>query len=199
MAKRRNFRRKNIEFRPDAKALSWLKRLYMTRQQRLRLLKWGLYGVLCTLLLVAQDVIMSRFSLMGATTDLAVSAILLITVLEGSESGSIFVLLSSLIYLFSGSAPGAYCVALLTFLGIGAALLRQAFWNRNFGSTVLCAGVALMIYEMAIFVIGLFMRLTLWSRLGVFALTGGLSVLVMLPLYPLVLKIGKIGGETWKE
>lgn len=192
-------RKQTLEFKPDTRSFNPLKRLYLTRQQRKRLLKWGLYAAVCVLLLVIQDVIMCHVSIFGGTTDLAVSAILLITVLEGSENGSIFVLAASLLYLFSGSSPGPYCVALLTCLGIGATLFRQAFWHRNVSSTVLCGGAAVMLYEMAVFVVGLLMRLTLLNRVGVFAVTGLLSWAVMLPLYPLFYAIGKIGGESWKE
>ena len=57
----------------------------------------------------------------------------------------------------------------------------------------------MMLYEIILFVIGIFMGRTLWTRFGVFLLTGIMSVLVMLALYPLTKAIGKIGGESWKE
>lgn len=199
--KRKNAGKRRIlpEFLPDRPQLTWTKSLYLTKGQRMQLLRWSLYTLLCVMLLVVQDVIMSRISIFGATTDLAVSVILLITVLHGSETGSVFVLIASCFYFFSGSAPGGYVIAIISFLGIGMALLRQMVWNRSLGSILFCSGVAMMAYEMIIFVIGLAMRLTHVGRVGVFALTGALSVLVMLPLYPLVYAIGKIGGKQWNE
>ena len=199
MAKRTFRQRAKIEFRPDKQELTWVKSLYMTRQQRLKLLKWTLYTVICLLLLVIQDVVMSRFSIFGTTTDLAACVILLITILEGSETGSLFVLIASLLYFFSGSAPGAFCIASLSFLGIFTALLRQMYWRRNAASIILCAGAALMVHELVCFTAGMAMGFTIFSRLGLFAIKGLLSWLVMLPLYPLVYTIGKIGGQTWKE
>ena len=199
MAKRYSLKKTIPEFKPDSKQFSLLKRLYMTRQQRKQLLKWGLYGIVCLLLLVVQDVILCRVSIFGGGTDLCVSAILLITVLEGTESGSIFALVASLLYLFSGSAPGPYCVALITILGIGAAIFRQLFWQRTFTSIVFCSGVVMMLYEMIVFIIGIAMGLTLLNRAGIFAMTGLISWGVMILLYPLCYKIGKIGGTTWKE
>lgn len=192
-------RRRKYEFKPDEKGASWLKRLYLTRLQRLTLLKWGLYALVCVLLLVIQDVIMSRLSFYGATTDLVPAAILLITVLVGSEYGSIFVLTASTLYWCAGSSPGAYCIALMCFFGIFATLFRQVYWRRGFSSTVLCAGVALMLYELSVFLAGMLMGLTLWDRVFRFLLTGAMSWLIMLPLYPLAYKIGQIGGEPWKE
>lgn len=197
-------RRKNryefkYEFKPDPKGTNLLKKLYMTRLQRLQLLKWGLYTFVCIFALVVQDVILSRFRISGATTDLAVCIILLIGIYEGIETGGLFALIASTFYWFSGSAPGTYVIALLTFLTIGVTLFRHSFWRRGFGSTTLCTGIAIIIYEMAIFAVGIFSGLTIWDRAGVFLLTGLLTCLVMVPLYPLVKTIAKIGGNTWKE
>lgn len=198
MASRRK-KKRSYEFKPDSAGSGLLKKLYLTRLQRQRLLKWLLYAGVCVVLSVIQDVIMSRIRIFGATTDLVAAAILLITVVAGTEAGSLFALTASTLYFFSGSAPGAYVIALLSFLGIGAALFRQSYWHRGFTSTVLCAGLALMLYEVLLFGVGMFMGLTHWGRLPVFLLTGAMSCAVMLPLYPLARSIGKIGGETWKE
>lgn len=193
------FRKKQPEFRPDAQSATWIKTMRMTRQQRQRLGKWLLYAAVILLALVIQDVMMSRVYLFGATTDLAVTVILLIAVLEGTEVGSVFVLLASTLYYFSGTAPGAYSIGLMTFLGTGAALVRQMYLHRSRGAIVLCAGLAQMLYELGLYGLGVFMELTRWDRLGSFALTGLYGLLVMIPLYPLVHKIGLIGGNTWKE
>jgi hypothetical protein len=190
--------RKKHDFRPDSKS-DLLKSLHMTRLQRLNILKWLLYAVLGIFLLVVQDVIMSRVRIFGAPTDLPAAVILLITVLVGSNHGSVFVLVASLFYWFSGSAPGPYCIGLLTFLGILAAVFRQLWWRRGLRSTVLCAGCALLLYELAIFIIALVSGLAPWSRVGIFLLTALYSWVIMVPLYPLACKIGKIGGEPWKE
>ena len=149
--------------------------------------------------LVVQDVIMSQIRILGATTDLAVCAILLITVLEGTEVGSLFVLIASTVYYFSGSAPFPYCVALMTILGTAATMLRQMFWHRSKGSIVLCTALALTGYEIGLFVIGILQELTRWDRIGSFLMTALYSSLVLIPLYNLIYKIGLIGGNTWKE
>lgn len=192
-------KRTKPEFRPDPKQISLPKLFFMTQVQQMRLLKWALYILTIILLLTIQDIIMSRVSIFGATTDLAVCVILLITVIEGVEIGSLFVLIASILYYFSGSAPGAYCIALLTFIGTAATLLRQAFLHRNKISIVLAAGLALMLYEIGLYIVGLGLGLTRWSRVMAFLLTGGYSWAVMIPLYTLINKIGLIGGTTWKE
>ena len=100
------------EFKPDATSATWVKTMKLTQQQQLRLTKWGLYILTVVLSLVIQDVVMSQFSFFGATTDLPVCAILLITVIEGTEIGSLFVLVASTLYFFSGSTPGPYVSAI---------------------------------------------------------------------------------------
>ncbi len=190
---------RSYEFQPDALQVSFLKTLHMTRLQRLRLLKWILFALVWILALTLQDVIMARFSFFGATTDLVPCFILLTAVTIGSEQGCIFALVTALFYYFSGSAPGAYAVAFLPIFSIAGGLFRENFWRRGFASDVLCSAIAMMLYEIGVFVAGTFSGMTGWYRFSVFLATGFLSVLVMLPLYPLVSKIGAIGGETWKE
>lgn len=195
----RRKRRKDLDFKPDVQKATWVKTTKLTKQQQLRLVRWVLYVLTVVACLVVQDVLMSQFSIFGATTDLPACAILLITVIEGTEIGSIFVLIASLLYYFSGNAPTAFCIGLMTFFGIGATLFRQMFWHRSKGSIILCSAIALTGYEIGLFVVGLTSGLTHWGRLPAFALTALLSCLVLIPLYSLIYKIGLIGGNTWKE
>lgn len=197
MAQRR--RKAKYEFKPDPKGTNFLKKLYMTRLQRLQLLKWGSYALACILLLVIQDVIMSRFRLFGATTDLAVAIIFLIAIYEGTENGSMFAIIASTLYWFSGSPPGPYVIAFITILTVGINLFRQMFWRRNFGSTALCTGIAIFAYELILFLAGMFLGLTIWPRVFVYLRTALYSCIAMLALYPLVRAISNIGGNTWKE
>lgn len=186
-------KRRQYEFKPDPKGTNFFKKLYLTRLQRLRLLKWGLYGLLCLFLLVIQDSMLSSFRIFGATTDLAAAMIILIAIHEGLEKGGTFALIASLIYWCSGSAPGPYSIAYITFLTIGACYIRQSLWRRSFGSTGLCTIVIIYVYELAIFGTGIFQGLTIWTRLGVFLTTALMSCIVMVPMYPVVRAIGKIG------
>ena len=199
MAKRRRRKQLAYEFKPDPKGTNYLKRLYMTRLQRLTILKWATFAMTGILMLVIQDVIMSQTRFSGATTDLPVAFILLVGIYEGLENGSVFALVSSLFYWFSGSAPTPICVAALCILVILIGLFRQLYWHRSFGSIAMCVSIAIMLYEMILFVIGLMSGLTILPRASVFALTGGITCITMLPMYPLVRLISKIGGVSWKE
>lgn len=190
---------KNRDFKPDRVGSGGAGRLYLTKKQRLAIVKWLLYSLVCVFLLVVQDVILSQIRVLGATTDLVSAAILLICVLEGAESGGMFALLASMIFLFAGSAPGVYSVALLPLYGVVAAVFRQAYLRKGFLASVICAAVALTAYEMTVFGICLFTQLTLLSRAGIFFMTAVFSMALLPLLYPILVSIGKIGGETWKE
>ena len=64
---------------------------------------------------------------------------------------------------------------------------------------MLCAGLAMALYELAVFAIGLFLGLTHFGRWYGFLLSAGMSMLAAPLLYPILLSIGNIGGEAWKE
>lgn len=190
---------RKYEFKPDKQDSGLLNQLYLTKKQRLSALKWGLYALVLLVLSVLQDVVLSRYRLNGATTELVPCAIFLISILQGLERGSVFALVASLMYLFSGSAPGAYAMVFITFLAVGASFLRQGYLQKGFGAALICTGGAMVLYELAVFCIGLFLQLTRTDRIVGFLLTAGLSLIAVPVLYPIFLAIGKIGGETWKE
>ena len=193
------FRRKPVEFKPDVVGSGWSNKFHITHAQRDLLLKWTGFIGLCILMCMIQDVIMSKIHFMGATTDLVISIILLITVMEGVENGSMFILLASMFFYFTGSAPTPWCILVLTITGTFASMFRQKFLHRGLLSITFCAGVALMLYEITTYGIGLFQGLTHWQRIFPFLFKGIYSWAVMLLLYPLLNKIGLIGGNTWKE
>jgi len=192
-------RKQTYEFKPDREETHILKQLYLTKLQRRQILKWGSYAALCIALLVIQDVMLSQFRLSGATTDLAVCIIFLIGLYEGTENGSLFALIASLVYLFSGNSPGAQCVALLTCGTVLLNLFRQMSWHRSSGSILLCTCAGIVLYEMLNFFFGIFTGITIWARAGVFLLVAIMTCICAFPLYPLVKLISKIGGDTWKE
>ena len=187
------------EFQADKPHSSLVDKLYITPKQRLSLLKWLLLGLVLLLLSVLQDVVFCRFRLLGATTDLVPCAIILICIMEGVENGCVFALLSSLIYQFSGTAPGMYAMVFLTILSILAAIFRQSYLQKGFGAAFFCTAGALLLYELLVFFMGLFLGLSFPERIVGFLLTSGLSLICIPFVYPLVMLIGTIGGSIWNE
>ena len=192
------FKKKN-EFRPDKTDSGMLNKLYITKKQRLALLKWLLTAFALIAISVLQDVVLCRTHLFGATTDLLCGALLMVCIMLDPEQGCIFILTGATLYHFSGVSPGPYTSAFLTVIGLIISIFRQAYLRRSFITTFLCTGVAIMVYELMVFAAGAFWGHTNITRLQVFLLSGLYTLLVTPALYPIFRVIGKIGGESWKE
>ena len=187
------------EFRPDKQGSSFWKKLYLTPLQRARFFKWFLYGAVLVAASVIQDVVLSRFRVMDATTDLVPCAIFLICLAEGAEVGGVFSLISAFCFLFSGTAPGFYCVPFITVLAVLMTIFRQALLRDGIFSAALCTAAALLVYELLVFAVGLFLELTLFDRITGFLITTALTLIAIPILYPMIHSISTIGGNTWKD
>lgn len=191
--------KKKYRFRPDPTGAGIWNKLYITPRQRKTALKWGLYGLVCLGCLILQDAFLGRVRLLGGYADLAPAAIILVCVMQGAESGALFALIGSMLFVFSGSAPDTFAIAFITVYAVLATLFREQFLRRSFGSAWICTAVAILFYELSVYLLGLFFALTYPGRIGVFLMSGVVTALAVPVLYPLVGWIGKIGGETWKE
>ena len=174
-------------------------KLYLTEQQRRSILKWVLYSAICVAGLVLQDSMLARLKLFGGNFALAPALVILICVMEGCDSGCGFALGASLIYAFSGSAQGRYCIIYLTLAAVLAAAFRQSYLRRGAGSDLTCVGMAMLAYELAVFATGVFLELTYPARWFTAVMTAILSTLSAGALYKLVRQAGTIGGNVWKE
>lgn len=191
--------KKNYRFRPDPTGAGIWNKLYITPQQRKTALKWALYGLVCLGCLILQDAFLGRVRLFGGYVDLAPAAIILICLMQGAESGVLFALIGSMVFVFSGSAPDTFAIAFITVYAAAVTLFREQFLRRSFGSAWMCTAAGMLLYELSVYLLGLFFGLTYPGRIGVFAMSAVLTALAVPVLYPLVGWIGKIGGETWKE
>ena len=190
---------RKYEFKPDKPRTGLLGKLFLTQNQRKILLKWVLYALVLLGLSVLQDVLLCRVRIFGATTELVPMGIFLICLAEGAQRGSIFVLIASCLYLFSGTAAGNYTIVFITAYGLIVTCLRQAFLQKSLSATMLCAAVAMVLYEFSVFLMGLFFGMTTFGRIGGFFVTALLTMIAAPILHPLILKISNIGGEAWKE
>ncbi|MBO5867928.1 MAG: hypothetical protein J6Q54_03345 [Oscillospiraceae bacterium] len=188
---------RKYEFKPDKPRLGWLDKLVLTQKQRRSLLKWVLYALVLLVLSVLQDVLFSRMRIFGGTTELVPCGIFLICVLEGMERGTTFSLVASLVYLFSGSAAGAYCVVFITTLAALVTAFRQSYLQRGFAAAMLCTGVAMICYELVVFCIVWFLGYVRAANFFGFVVTALLTLPAAPILYPIFLAIG--GGDVWND
>ena len=190
---------KKYEFQPDKPYSNWMSKLQLTKLQQKQVLKWALYTLLLVLLSVVQDVILCRLRIFGGTTDLVPCGIFLICALEGCHSGSLFALLASIGYLFSGSAPGPQILVLITVLGVLTAAIRQTYLQPGLRSAMLCTLLAMVLYELCVFAFCLLLGQVTGSRLTAFLISAVLSPLTVPVLYLIMRPIMAIGGRSWKE
>ena len=190
---------RDYEFRPDPEGSGNFDKLLLSQGQRFSLVRWLLFGVLWLVALLVQDVMVCGVSIYGAGMDLVPCIIIMITSLQGVESGCLFALITTLLYCFSGSAPGPYVLPMITIVAMMAAIFRQACLRKGLFSILLSTGAGLVCYELLLFFIGLFLRYTTWQRLGEMVLTALLSLLAVPVAYPIARAIGKIGGQSWNE
>lgn len=190
---------RKYEFRPDSDRKGLIQRLYLSQQQRRIVLKWALYALLLVVISVLQDVMLTPVRILGASTNLVPCTIIVICITEGVQSGSLFALLASLLYLFSGTAPGPYAMVFITLLAIVVSAFRQGYLRKGFAATMLCTGAAMLVYELALFVIGLFLELTSPARFLSFVFTAMFTMVAAPLLHLLANAISAIGGQSWKE
>ena len=190
--------RKN-DFRPDPEGSGDLGKLLLTKQQQRALLRWSMYAAVCLLGLLLQDVILCRVTLWGAVPDIVPCLILMVCTMQGAESGSLYSLVAACFYYFSGSAPGPYAIPVIVGIAVFLVIFRQSYLQQGFFTILVCAALGMLVYEMCIFCIGLFLERTVLARAGIFATTALLSLMVVPVVYPILMSIGKLGGDTWKE
>lgn len=190
---------KKNEFKPDRERTDNLGKLMLTKKQRLSVTRWTLLAFVCLAGLLIQDTALYRMTYRGACADIVPCLIIMVVVMQGAESGCIFALVASCLYYFSGSAPGPQVIPLITAAATLLAIFRQGNLRQGFGAILLCSALGMAFYEMSIFGIGLFLKQTTADRLSVMAISAALSLAVIPVAYPVLLAIGKIGGETWKE
>ena len=190
---------KKYEFQPDKPYSTWLSKLQLTRQQKLQVLKWGLYALLLIVLSLLQDVVLCRIRYFGGSTDLVPCGIFIICILEGTQKGCVFSLIAAFLYLLSGSAPGAHVLVLITVMAVFTAALRQTYLHPRFPAMLLCVALAMLVYELGVFGLCLLLGQVSADRYMTFLVPAVTSLAAVPFVYPLSKVIGKIGGETWKE
>lgn len=189
--------KRKYEFQPDRPQVSILDKLYLTKTQRISLLRWTLHALVVLILSLVQDVMLCRMSIFGATTDLVPGAIFTLCMLLGCERGCVFTLVAGAMFEFSGMGPGFHAIALIPVIGIGLSMLQQTALRKSTSSDLLTSTVAIMLYELVIFAIGVATGETAMFRLISAVATGVMTVLCSYVLYPIFTAIEKIGGNTW--
>lgn len=190
---------KKYEFQPDKPYATWLSKLQLTKLQQKQLLKWCLYAIVLIVLSLIQDVVLCRFRFLGGTTALVPCGIFAICMLEDTQKGSVFALVSACLFFLSGASPGAHVIVLITILAIVLSALQQTYLQPGFPAVVFACTVGMFLYELAVFAFCLLVDQVIFSQYMSFFIPAALSVVVVPVIYPFIKAINRIGGEVWKE
>lgn len=190
---------KKYEFQPDKPYATWLSKLQLTKLQQKQVLKWFLYALVLILLSLLQDVVLCRFRFFGGTTALVPCGIFTICMLEDPQQGSIFALVSSVLFVMSGSSPGSHAIVLITVLSVLLCAIQHTYLQVGFLSVLLSTVLAMAIYELAIFGFCLLVEQVTLGKYMSFVIPAVFSAAIVPVVYPFAKAIHRIGGEAWKE
>lgn len=190
---------KKYEFQPDKPYSTWLSKLQLTKLQQKQVLKWCLYALILIILSLLQDVVLCRFRILGGTTALVPCGIFTICMLEDTQRGSIFALVSSCLFYLSGTAPGAHVIVLITVLSVVLRATQQTYLQTGFPAVLFSTLLAMVLYELIIFGFCLLVGQVTVGKYMSFAVPAVFSIAVVPVLYPFVKAIHRIGGEAWRE
>lgn len=172
-----------------------LHQLYLTKQQRRLLLKWALYALLFLLTLLLQEVVLCRLPVFGARFHLLPGLIVCVCLAEGAEGGGVFALCATLFWALAGADLGFVSIAVLTFCGVGSALLLDHLLVNRLPTCCLCCLGALLLHDTVIFLLHLFLGSAALLQFVTVVLPGVVISTVPCPLfYTLTRKISRIGG-----
>ncbi len=185
----------------EEKRLSQLKKLRITRNQWRCILKWALYSLSLVGILVIQSVILSRLPVLGAKVNLVPWFVGCVCFIEGPDSGSIFALLSSLVWALSGGDLGFVSILVLTFGGMGIGLLVERLFRRQIFVCMACCLLLSLCHEGAIFALRLYLHTVTPAQFFYILIPG---VLLGIPACPVFFYLCRAicrteGGRLWNE
>lgn len=190
---------KNSLLQEAAESTTLAGKLYLTQNQRMKALRWGLCALTVFLTVLFQDVVFSRITVFGCSISLVPAVILLVCMMSPMESACVFALCSALFWSFDGAPLGSVSILLLPVEAAVLGAWRLARLTRNLTSVLLCCLLGLAVHEEVRFFVALFLGRAPWSYWYQGLVTAIFSFLACPVLYPVIRAIGRIGGTQWNE
>lgn len=104
-----------------------------------RALRWALYGALLFVTLLAQTVVLQHIRPFGLVPSLMPVALVCVAMRESAEHAALCGLLTGLVWCLAGGDCGSLAIVTMTASAALAALVCQAWLNRNlFSGVLLC-------------------------------------------------------------
>lgn len=168
----------------------------MTGKTQLRI-KMALYVVVLILAELIQTSVFGTMSL-GLVPSVMPVAVACISIREGAERGSIFGLIGGCLWAWSTglSFYGAWCILLLTGVGLAAGLITERFLLQGIKTALSISAGALLLTDGLYTLYGIFTGvIPLYALITVFLPCTLISLILCLIFYPLTTYISQIGGS----
>ena len=168
----------------------------MTSKTQFRI-KMALYVVVLILAELIQTSVFGTMSL-GLVPSVMPVAVSCISVREGAERGSIFGLIGGCLWAWSTrlSFYGAWCILLLTGIGITAGLITDRFLLQGIKTALSISAGALLLTDGLYTLYGIFAgTIPIYALITVFLPCTLISLILCLLFYPLTAYISRIGGS----
>ncbi len=159
-------------------------------------IKMALYAVVLILAELLQTSVFGTIGL-GLVPSVMPVAVSCISVCEGAERGSIFGLAGGCLWAWSSqlSFYGAWCILLLTAVGILAGLITDRYLLQGLKTALSISAGALLLTDGVYTVYGIFSGIIPpYALFTVFVPEALIALVLCLGLYPLTAYISRIGG-----
>lgn len=181
----------------DSQWLSQIKKLHITRSQWRIFLKWALYAAAFVATVVVQSVILSRLPVFDAKVNLVPYFIGCVCLIEGADSGSIFALITSLVWALSGGDLGYVSILVLTCGGMGIGLLVKRFLRLQLLTCIICCLLLSLCHESVIFLLRLFLKTATAQQYFRILIPGVLLGIPSCPVFFYLFRaIHRVGGSS---
>lgn len=164
-------------------------------QRTKTILMWALYAALFLAVILLQTVSFGRMRFLGVKLNLMPIVLTCIGLWAGHEAGGLFGLIAGLIWSWTGAKDGALAIVSFTLIGIFSGWLCDAVFSRRFLSALFLSLAAVLLHELALFLLTHYLESAPLSMLIWVPATAILSLPAVPVLYLLAKAIGKAGGN----
>ena len=164
-------------------------------QRTKTIIMWVLYAALFLAVMLLQTVSFGRMRFLGVKLNLMPIVIACVGLWAGHEAGGLFGLLAGLVWSWTGAKDGSLAIVSFTLIGIFSGWLCDAVFSRRLLSAVMIALAAVLLHELALFLLTHYLENAPLSMLVWVPATAILSLPAAPVLYLLAKAIGKAGGN----
>ena len=122
-----------------------------SRHQLTEFLRWTLYAVLFLAAMLLQTIVFPQIKLTGITLCVVPTCVACVAVREGAERGTLYAILTGVLFCLSGVSEGPLYIVLLALTAALAGAICDNFYTRSFVPALVLSLMGLAICEGLVF------------------------------------------------